>query len=143
MNTFVKLGLAAVLLIGGATATIAQDAAAGASVDATTTGSIGNFGQLISRLQTGATVDLSGWSDTATTNFVTVSSLLPGQGADPQALDNALTKNQEMMTELHASIEANAALKAKIEAAGYTVGDVVAVETAADGSFTFYVDDRA
>lgn len=143
MNTFVKLGLAAVLVIGGAAATIAQDAAAGAKVDATTTGSIGNFGQLISTLQTGTMADLSGWSDTATTNFVTVSSLLPGQGADPQALDNALTKNQERMTELHAGIEANAALKAKIEAAGYTVDDVIAVETAADGAFTFYVDDRA
>lgn len=143
MNTFVKLGLAAVLVVGGATATIAQNAAAGAKVDTTTTGSIGNFGQLISTLQTDTMADLSGWSDTATTNFVTVSSLLPGQGADPQALENALSKNQQKMAELHASIEANAALKAKIEAAGYTVNDVIAVETTADGSFTFYVDDRA
>jgi hypothetical protein len=143
MNTIAKLGLAAVLVIGGATAVIAQDAAAPATTDTTTTGSVGaeaNFDKLMTTLDSTSTVDLAAITDATTVNFVTVSTLAD---ADPAALDTKLQEKSANMTSLHASIEGNAALKSKIEAGGYTVDDIIAVEPGADGSFTFYVDDRA
>ncbi len=152
MKNIAKLGLAAVLLIGGTAIANAEDIAApkagvsaGANmgVDATTTGGLGNYGALISTLQAGTVADLSAWTESSTVSFVTVSSLQGQAGANAEALDNALNKNPDAMTSLHASIEGNAALKAKIEAAGHAVDDIIAVQTGADGSFTFYVDDRA
>jgi hypothetical protein len=150
MKTLAKLGLAAALVIGSSAFAIAEDAAtkagaavtgaAGTAVDATTTGSVtGSFDTLMTTLNSTATVDLAAVTDATTINFVTVSSLQ----ADPAALDTALQGKTEQMASLHSSIEANAALKAKIEAGGYTVDDIIAVESGADGSFTFYVDDRA
>jgi hypothetical protein len=151
MKTIAKLGLAAALVVASSAFALAEDAAtkagaavkgaAGTSVDATTTGSIGaSFDTLMTTLNSTSTVDLAAVTDATTINFVTVSSL---QGADPAALDTALQAKADAMTSLHASIEGNAALKAKIEAGGYAVDDIIAVETGADGSFTFYVDDRA
>jgi hypothetical protein len=154
MNTFVKLGLVAAFALGGAGAVMAEDAAATAAgavknstaaaastaVDATTTGSIGNYGSLISSMNAGAKVDLSSVTDASTVNFVKVSTLTD---ADPAAIDAALKTKADAMTTLHADIEANAALKAKLEAAGYSTGDVLAVEAGADGALTVYIDDRA
>ena len=113
MNKIIKLGLATMLLVGGATAAYAEDAtaaaagavksttsaAAGAAVDATTTGSIGNFGSLISSMNAGARVDLSSVTDASTVNFVKVSTLTE---ADPAAIDAALkTKAEAMTTDAH------------------------------------------
>lgn len=154
MNKLIKLGLVAAFVVGGAGAVLAEDAAAtaagaaknstaaaaGAAVDATTTGSIGNFGSLISSMNAGAKVDLSTVTDASTVNFVKVSALTD---ADPAAIDAALKTKADAMTTLHADIEANAALKAKLEAAGYTTDKVLAVETGADGALTVYIDDRA
>jgi len=48
---------------------------------------------------------------------------------------------------LHSDIEANADLESQLEAncqvAEFDVNDIVYVETGADGSLTFYYDDRA
>ena len=141
MNSIAKLGLAAALVIGSASGVIAAQHEAAPSTDATTTGSIsGSFDTLMTTLNSTSTVDLAAVTDTTTINFVAVSTL---PGADPAALDTALQGKTEQMASLHSSIEANAALKAKIEAGGYTVDKIIAVEPAADGSFTFYVDDRA
>lgn len=143
MNSITKLGLAAVLVIGGATVAIAAQDAAAPSTDTTTTGSVsagGSFDTLMTTLDSTATVDLAAVTDATTINFVTVSTL---EGADPAALDTKLQEKTDAMTALQASIEGNAALKSKIEAGGYTVDKIIAVEPGADGSFTFYVDDRA
>jgi hypothetical protein len=131
MNSIVRLGFAAVFAIGGASAVIAQD----------TTGSIGgSFDTLMMTLEGASSVDLAAVTEETTINFVTVSSLTD---ADPAALDTALQADAEEMTTLHASIEGNEALKGKIEAGGFAVDNIIAVEAAADGSYTFYVDDRA
>ena len=158
MNTIAKLGLAAALLLGGTAIVNAEDAAApklgakagaNAAVDATTTGSIGkNYGSLISSLQSGAAVDLSAFNESATVNCVGVSSLQGDANNNAAALDNAISKNQSNVTSLHAGIEANAALMTKLETscagiAGFDVDKVLSVESGADGSWTFYVDDRA
>ena len=113
------------------------------SVDATATGSVeSNYGTLISTLNANkGTVDLRGVTADANVTFVKLSTL-KAEG-NVNALDNALEKNADAMTSLHASITANAALKAKIEAEKFAIDDVVAVTTGADGMITVYVDDRA
>ena len=155
MNRLIKLGLAAALVVGGSAAVVAEDvtaaagAAAGAAtdtaVDATTTGSIGgNFDTLLANINAGASagasVDFAAITDASAVTFVTVSSL---QGNDGAALDAALQSQTEAMASMHTSIKANAALNAKLEAAGYSAEDVLWIETGADGAFTVYVDDRA
>ena len=160
MHRLVKIGVAAAFIIGGASTAFAVDAGvkagagvaagattsagAGADLDATTTGSIsGSFDSLMTSLNSTATVDLAAITDAADVKFVTVTALQGQAGADPAALDAALQSRTDAMATLHADINANAALKSKLEAAGYQVDDVIAVESGADGTFTFYIDDRA
>jgi hypothetical protein len=147
----IAIGLAAVLMLGTASATYAEDvtAAAGAAtdtaVDATTTSSIGtNFDSLLGSINAGAsagaTVDFNAITDASTVTFVTVSSL---QGSDPAKLDAALQSQTTAMADLHSSVSANAALNAKLTAAGYAPDDVLWIESGADGAFTVYIDDRS
>ena len=156
MNRLITLGLAAAFVVGGAGASFAEnaatgaagavknttEAAAGTAVDATTTASIGagNFASLMTSLDAGASADLSAFTEASTVNFITVSALTD---ADPAALDAAIQSKADAMASLHSSIEANAAFKAKLEAAGYSSADVLAIETGADGALTVYIDDRA
>jgi hypothetical protein len=162
MKSIVKLGLAAALALGASSAVLAQNTVqqpgamsddapiaapnpnaatnAAGSLDTTTTGSIGNtIDSLSAGLSAGASADLSAITDASTVNFVTVSSL---QG-DPAALDTAIQGQTDALTKLHASVDANTALKAKLDAAGYSTDDVLAVQTGADGAVTVYIDDRA
>lgn len=147
MTKFTQIGLAAILLLGVASPALALDAAAGVAVDATAgavvdptaTGSVGDVNTLVTKLQANASADFAAFNDQSTINFVTLSSL---QG-DPAALDAELGAKAEQMASLKTSIEGNAVLKAKIEAGGYTLDDVLAVETSADGAFWVYIDDRA
>lgn len=175
MHTIAKLGLAAALLVGGANAAIAQvdvdagvsagatagastggvDATgnAGTSVDATTTGSIGssdrNYGSVISSMQSDTSADLTAFNENSTVNCVAVSSLQGNAGGNAQALDNAISQNQDSLASLRTSIQGNADLMAELETTcaasidDFSIEDVVAVEANADGSFIFYVDDRA
>lgn len=177
MHTIAKFGLAAALLVGGANAAIAQvdvdagvdagakagasagtggvDASgkAGTSVDASTTGSIGssdrNYGSVISSMQSDTSADLTAFNESTTVNCVAVSSLQGNAGGNAQALDNAISQNQDNLASLRTSIQGNADLMAELETTcaasidDFSIEDVVAVETNADGSFIFYVDDRA
>lgn len=136
LDATVKAGAAGTVAVGE------NSAAAGA--DATATGSVSsdNYGTLISTLNAGkGTLDLSGISADADITVVSVSSL-KAEG-DSSALDNALDKNKASLTTLHASINSNTDLKAKLETQGVTIDSVVAVTTAADGKITVFVDDRA
>jgi hypothetical protein len=128
----------------GALKGAAAGATVGADVDATTTASVGsdNYGTLISTLNAGkGLTDVSSISADANVTIVAVSKIQGG--GDLKALDNALSKNADAMSTLRASVSANAALKAKLDAEKISVDDVVAVTTAADGMVTVYVDDRA
>jgi uncharacterized protein YlxW (UPF0749 family) len=159
MKTIAKLGLAAALVIGS-TAAFAEGAGlkagvkAGAStsgvstsVDATTTGSVGNYGSLISTLQAGTNADLTAFNDSSTINCVKVSSMQGSADANAQALDNALDKNQDKLTTLRSSISGNTAFVDKVEAScsmpDLDTNKIVAVESGASGQFTVYIDDRA
>ncbi len=153
MNTVAKLGLAAALLFGATGIATAQDAGAAAgaspSVDATTTGSLGKtYGSVISSLQSNATVDLSTFSDTAMVNCVGVSSLQGDAAGNATALDNAISQHESNLATLRTGIQANTALMTKLETscagiADFDVNKIISVETGVDGSWTFYVDDRA
>jgi hypothetical protein len=127
----------------GAAGTAAAGSTA-ASTDATATGSVStdNYGTLISTLNAGkGTVDVGGITADADIAVVNVSSLKAT--GNTNALDNALEKNKDSLTTLHASITSNAALKAKLETQGVSIDSIVAVTTAADGKVTVFVDDRA
>lgn len=179
MHTIAKLGLAAALLVGGANAAIAQvdvdagvdaevDAGASAgtsgtdtsgsadtdtSVDTTTTGSIGSsdrsFSSVVSSLESDTSTSLTAFSEGSTVNCVAISTLQGDATADAQALDAALTANQDKLMSLRTGIESNTALMTELETTcaaaidDFSVEDVIAVETGTDGSFIFYVDDRA
>ena len=101
------------------------------------------YGSVISSIKNSATVDLSSVTDDSDISIVLVSSLQGNAATEASALDNALAESVSSLTTLHSSIEANAAIKAKLEAGGYNVDDVVAVSSGVDGSVTIYVDDRA
>lgn len=148
MNRLIKLGLVTAFAIGGASAAIAQDAAAGASGDVT--GSIGgatNFGSLIATLQAGSTPDLTAFTDTSTINCVKVSTLSEDGANNAAALDSAVSMNQDKLTSLHSSIEANSAFMTKVESscavADLDVNNILAVEGDATAGFTVYLDDRS
>ncbi|CAN7654768.1 hypothetical protein LJR016_005137 [Devosia sp. LjRoot16] len=145
MKHIATFAIAAVLVAASPVAVMAQDAAATTttSTDAMTTGSIGNYGSLISSLNAGKMADLTTFTATSTVNCVKVSTLKADASADAKALDNALSKSATAVTDLKTAINANAELKAKLDATTCPVDDIVAVTTEADGSFTVYVDDRA
>ena len=164
MNKF-AIGLAAVLMLGTASAASAVDVkagaqvdagaavstdAAGAAADATTTGSVNanaNYGQLISGLNSNQEVDLSAFNDSSTLNCVTVSSL-QGNSDNGASLDSAMTAGEAKKATLQGNIQSNTALWSKIQAsctgiADLALEDVLWIETGADGAFTVYIDDRA
>jgi hypothetical protein len=99
-----------------------------------------NYGQVISALQAGKTVDLSTITQSSTINFVLVSQVKAH--GNTTALENALKKNASEVSKLQADVEANATLKAKLDAAGYTSAQVVAVIANDDGSFTVVINDQ-
>jgi hypothetical protein len=174
MKNLAKIGVAAAFVLGGASATLAQDtgvgvgvdagvnagvnagaggagagAGAGVGVDTQTTGSVGNYGGLISSLRAGTTTDLSTYTAGTSINCVAISNLQGEAAANAQALDNALSQNQARVTSLRTDIQGNAMLMQDLEAQcaaqidDFDVQDIVAVQTDVDGSFTFYIDDRA
>lgn len=124
MKTTLKLGVAALAVALTASPLLA----------ATDT-----YGTVISTLQSGSTVDLATLG-TSNVNVVTMSSIKAN--GNTTALDNALKKHSTTVSKLRTDIATNAALKAKITAAGFKADQVIAVTSGADGSVTIYVDDR-
>jgi hypothetical protein len=100
-----------------------------------------NFGGLISALQTCTAIDLTVITDATVVNVVTVTTIK--DNGNLTALDNAIRKNQTCITSLRGQVVANAAIMAKLQAAGFDSAGVLAVVLEADGTVTVYVDDRA
>jgi hypothetical protein len=163
MNKIITTALAAMLLAAPATIALAQapveagasnalhapavGGAAGANVDANSEAS--------PAVISGAPVDLSGVTENTTVGIVRMSSLQAGATINGQAVGDtagATINGQtvgdtpgadaDAMATLHATVEDNAAIKAKLDAAGYGVEDVVAVANNVDGSIVVYVEDR-
>lgn len=157
------LSAAAALLVATAMPSFAQDAGAGVDVDAGVTveapamdAEVGagadagakamadnTYGSVISSVATSATVDLSGVVDETDVTIVLLSSLQGNAETEAAALDQAIGADAELMATLHSNVEANATIKAKLEAEGYLSTDVVAIKGNEDGSVVVYVDDRA
>jgi hypothetical protein len=102
-----------------------------------------NYGQLISALQTSeVSADVVSSLDTEADATIALLSELKGEAAEnASALDNALSKQEEGIADLRTEIEANAELMAALEAEGYSVDQVVAVNSANSAEITLVVDD--
>ena len=125
MNRMIITALAAGLLVSTA---FAQDAASPAAPEDPNAPSIAVEG--------GAPVDLAVPEEKTDVQIV----LLSERPENATALD--VTEDKDELATLHASITDNPAVKAKLDASGYGVDDVVAMESNVDGSIVVYVDDR-
>jgi hypothetical protein len=142
------LKLSAILLAASAAPVFADDASSQASSAPSSMASSSssaedagtNYGQIISALQAGKTVDLTTIKEDSTINIVLVSDV-KANGAT-NALDTALKKNADAAATLKANVDANATLSAKVTDAGYTTNQVVAVLANDDGSFTVVINDQ-
>lgn len=147
MHRLVKLGLAAALLAGVASPVLAEGSKLNAAstattttADPTTTGSVNlSMDSFLVDMSSSTSVDLSGFTSTSNVEFVAVDTL---QGWDATKFDAEIGKKTTDLASLRGKIEANAALKSKIEAEGHQIDDIVAVQNEG-GSFKIYVDDRA
>jgi hypothetical protein len=110
-----------------------------ANLDTSTTAAIGgSWDGLMSAMgDTGASGAISSMSNVSTVNVVKIGDLAD---ADTDALAKAKTDNQASIDELQSSLEANASVKAALDAKGVDASDVVAANVAADGSLTVYVE---
>ncbi len=128
------------------------DAAAGANagVSATTAtggdsdGSTGSYADLSASLSSSTNADFTTMSNVSDINIVLISTL--GAEASGDAWAQLRSSNSANVERLHSSIESNSALNARLtaelSAAGdFTLDDVVAISTSADGALTVYVDD--
>ena len=167
MNRFVKMGLAAALMVSASTAVLAQDAGADAGIgvdagtdlqvkpgkvgaganaglDTTITGSIDSHGALVSRMQTGTAADLSAFaSSDADVNCVLVSTLQGDANSDAQAVANAAAGNVDFQSSLTSDASILTKLQTECGIADLQAAQIVWAETGADGSYTFYIDDAA
>jgi len=140
-------GEAGVSVGGNAGANVGADVSANAAASGQNTGDASagnkNYGQLISRLETDdISAEMLSDVDAETDTTIVLMSDLKGEAAEnASALENALSKQEENISELRASIEANAALTATLEAEGYSVDQVVAVNSSTSSEVTLVVDD--
>ena len=84
----------------------------------------------------GAPIDLAAPEEKTDVQIV----LLSEVPENATALD--ATEDKDELATLHASITDNPAVKAKLDADGYGVDDVVGMESTVNGSIVVYVDDR-
>ena len=142
VSTGVSAGVSAELPSVDASTSV--NASGNANANANAGGNSDNtYGSVISSVSASGDLDLTAYTDESKVTIVLLSSLQGNADTEASALDNALTTSADVVTKLYANVEGNAVVKAKVEAAGYTVDDVVAVKAAADGSLIVYVDDRA
>ncbi|MGN6486867.1 MAG: hypothetical protein ACTHLT_03460 [Devosia sp.] len=123
------------------TSTESTEKETAAKAAASTTGSMGNYGTLISTLEAGKMADLATYKTSAAVHCVKLSSLSEAS-ANKSAIDNALSKNATAVTDLKTKINASAEFKAKLDPTTCPVDKVIAVTEEKDGSFIVYVDDR-
>src|SRR4051812_48479582 len=90
----------------------------------------------------GAPVDLSADEDAASITIVAMSTLQDGATISGKPWSESLQISEDMLATMHAAVNDNAALKAKLTASGFSVDDVVAVEQTVEGATIAYVDDR-
>lgn len=125
----------------GSSAMVSTDANASASATGTLT-----YDQLLANLKTpdaaaSISVIASVGAD-STITIVPVSQIDGAAKADASALATAETSGSDRLTKLRAAVHANAAIEAKLTAAGYADSDVLDVETNGSGAVWVYVKDK-
>lgn len=115
------------------------NAAANTSIDTNATASIDSSwdGLMSAMANSGESKSLSSMTDVGNVTVVKISSI---DNADMDAFAKARAENQASIDELHSAIDANAKLKAALDAQGVDSSDVVATNVAADGTLTVYVE---
>ena len=81
---------------------------------------------------------IQGMTDVSSVTVIDAGDL--AQGDDEQALENAMSENEDGISGLRAAIDANADLKAEIVRQSPDSTDVVAVDVGADGALTVFVE---
>lgn len=150
MYNAAKLAIAGLLAASFASSAFAQTPGASGVTPQAGTGTAGvtagtdmmNYGEIISSLRTSAdaTTDIAAVSDTTTVKIILLSELRGNAAENAAALDTALADQEAELDALRSAIDANATLKAKLEAEGHAAEDVVAVSTDADGEVTLIVE---
>lgn len=98
-----------------------------------------NFGQLIASINgLSATTSSIASITTAPVNIEVISTADLSQGNNVQALDNALDRNGTQVADLRTALNANATLKAALEAKNVNLDEVVAVDIGANGDLVVY-----
>jgi hypothetical protein len=142
MNKLIIVAMAAGMSIAAPIASNAATVAATTAAAATTTASTmlsgtSTFSDVTGRLSGSSTANVDLSSSAKLTNFQIVKlSSLKGYKAGMKVTTAEMTS----MTALDAKVTANAALTAKLKAAGYTPNDVVAVSSDATGGMTVFVN---
>lgn len=134
MSTDVGAGVNAGVSTGGAA--MKSDMKAQGSADMT-------VGSVVSTIRQGQPVPLEKINAQTQVEIVDVASLKGEGAANTTAIDGALKANQTQVDQLQADISANATVKQKLEAEGFEPVDVVAANTATDGTLTLYVWNHA
>lgn len=114
--------------------------AAGDAMKSAAAAAIATTDDLAAKITAGASADVKAINETTNVKFVALSSLKVGGAAD--AVAKAVTDHTDWLNTLRADVAANAALNAKLEAAGYKADQVVYADAGEDGSVTIYVDDK-
>jgi hypothetical protein len=103
-----------------------------------------DFGQLIASLNGLATTTTSiAAITTAPANIEVVDVATLTEGANAEAFTNALDRNETQVADLRTALDANATLKAALEAQSVNLNEVVAIDIAANGDLVVYTQATA
>lgn len=96
-----------------------------------------NFGRVISALNNSKSMasEVGGLTTVGTVEVVALTSL---DGNNQSALDNAMSRGQTDIDALHTAINGNVNLKAKLDAQGVVLDDIVAIDVAENGNVIIY-----
>jgi hypothetical protein len=136
-NTGAGFGTSGSVGTGGAGVRMGADA--NTQLDTSTTAAIGaDFDSAMNAMTRGSesAATIGGMTEVSTIQVVRVSGI---EDANLDAFGTAETENMAGIEELRASLDANAAVKAALDAQSVTASDVVAAMVAADGSLIVYV----
>lgn len=101
-----------------------------------------SYASLTAAINAGDSVDLSAVTDSAKVNVVKVSTLTGDAATEGAGLDAAVSAKSDVLATLRSNADANAAIKGKVMEEGFTIDDIVAIRTDANGNTLVYVDDR-
>jgi hypothetical protein len=118
---------------------------ASGNVNASATNADTNNGSIVSDLSASSMTiaDLEAVDSDTEIEVLTISEIEGDAAENASAFQAAIEAQSQSLAQLTASIEANAAISAALEAKGFSSNDVVAVTATAEGDLTIIVDDSS